>query len=516
MAGPAPVKSPSGFVSYVESVLGALARDPQRVVFTTAEGRQVTAGPFRDSVYQLARELASRGIQRGSTVVLLSGNRPEVVAARYAANLLGARIVALYEGMSAETLAHIVQSVEAAVLLVEPQAQATAEELLSHTRPAAVLALGPSPLGDDLLASAARRDAQPLASAARSEDDWCIRHTGGTTGIPKGIRMAHAGYAHALGTLSFDAGTAPRFLACSPLAHLAGLITDSTLLAGGSVVLHRGFDPHEVLTAIERERITHLWLLPPLLYRILDHPQVTGTDRSSLHRISYGGCPASPARLRQAVERFGPVLHGVYGQSEAGGITQLLPEEHTPARLGGPVVPVGRALPDVEIAIRDAAGTALAPGRTGEVTVRSGQAMTGYWKQPELTAEVLRDGWVHTGDVGYLDDEGYLYLVDRLKDMIIVVGGHVYPTELEELLLTHPDVAACAVFGVRRQDATEEVHAAAVPRPGHTVTPELLRGYVCEHKGPMYTPSAIHVVDAIPLTPIGKPDKSWLKATYAR
>ncbi|MEU1626756.1 AMP-binding protein [Streptomyces sp. NPDC020096] len=516
MAGPAPVDSPKKFVSYVESVLGALAQDPRRVVFTRADGRQVAAGPFRDSVYQMARELASRDIRRGSTVVLLSGNRPEAVAARYAANLLGARIVALYEGMSPETLARIVQSVEPAVLIVEPQAQAAAEELLSHTRPSAVLALGPSPLGDDLLSYAAHRESQPLENAAEPEDDWCIRHTGGTTGTPKGIRMTHASYAHALGSLSIDAGTPPRFLACTTLAHLAGRITDSTLLAGGSVVLHREFDPRQVLSAIERQRITHLWLLPPLLYQLLDHTDVATTDCTSLRRITYGGSAASPARLRQAVERFGPILHGAYGQSEAGGIAQLLPDEHTPARLSGPVVPVGRALPDVEITIRDAVGTALAPGRTGEVTVRTGQAMTGYWQQPGLTSEVLRDGWVHTGDVGYLDDEGYLYLVDRLKDMIIVVGGHVYPTELEELLLAHPDVAACAVFGVRSPDATEEVHAAIVPTPGHTVTTQVLRAYVAERKGTMYTPSAIHVVDAIPLTPVGKPDKKLLQAVYAR
>ncbi|MCX4745808.1 AMP-binding protein [Kitasatospora sp. NBC_01287] len=510
------VTSPSGFTSYVESVLGVLARDPGRVVLTTAGGRQVAAGPFRASVYQLARELAAFGIGRGSTVVLLSGNRPELITARYAANLLGARIVALYEGMAAEPLVEIVRSVEPDALIAEPRARATAERLLAQVRPAVVLTLGPSPLGEDLLARAASRDAAPLPGAARPEDDWCIRHTGGTTGTPKGIRMPNAGYGEALTGFAAATGAEapPRFLASSTLAHLAGMMTDAALLAGGSAVLHRGFDPGQVLAAVERERITDLWVLPPLLYRLLDEPGSATTDLSSLRRIIYGGCAASPVRLREARKRFGPVLFGAYGQSEAGLISLLPPEEHTPTRLGGPVVPVGRAVPGIELAIRDEADAVLPPGRRGEVTVRTSQVMTGYWQQPELTAEVLRDGWVRTGDVGYLDDEGYLYLVDRLKDMIIVVGGHVYPTELEELLLAQPDVAACAAFGVPGPDAVEEVRVAVVPARGRTVDPDRLRAHVAEHMGAMYTPSVVHVLDAIPLTPVGKPDKKLLQATY--
>ncbi|MGA5130889.1 AMP-binding protein [Streptomyces olivoreticuli] len=510
----APAGAPGRFVSYAESILDALAEDPLRVVLTGADGRETAAGPFRDGVHRMARELASRGVRRGGTVALLSGNRPEALAARYAANLLGARIVFLYEGMAPASLAGITASVEPAVLIVEPEAREAADELLSHVRPPTVLAFGPSPLGDDFLACAARRSAEPVPGAARPDDDWCIRHTGGTTGVPKGIRMAFAAYPLALARVVVGAGSPPRFLASSTLAHFAGMVADATLLCGGSVVLHRAFDPGEVLAAVERERITCLWLLPPLLHRLLDHPAAATTDLSSLRRITYGGSPASPARLLQAKELFGPVLYGGYGQSEAGHITELAPEEHTPDRLTAHAT-VGRPAPGVEIAVRDEDGNPVAPGRTGEVTVRSPQAMTGYWRQPELTAEVLRDGWVRTGDVGYLDDEGFLYLVDRLKDMIIVVGGHVYPTELEELLLTHPGVAACAVFGVPGCDGGEEVHAAVVPAPGGSVTTGSLREFVTARKGAMYAPSAVHVRSAIPLTPVGKPDKKLLRAAYA-
>ncbi|MFD7667660.1 AMP-binding protein [Streptomyces sp. NPDC059788] len=502
---------PREFRTYVESLLDVLAKNPDRPVVTTADGRQVTGGEFRDSVYRIARELSGRGVGRGSTVSLLSGNRPEALTARYAANLLGARAVFLYQGMAPETLAHIAESVDTGLLLVDPDLPDAAESLLAHTRPPYVLSFGPGPHGQDLLSRAARHEPLPVRSAARPEDDWCIRHTGGTTGVPKGVRMPHGPYEDMLAFGSVGAGEPPRFLACTTLAHVAGNIADATLLAGGSVVLQHSFDPGAVLAAVARERITHLWLLPPLIYRLLDHPGLAAADLSSVRRITYGGCAASPTRLRQAHEAFGAVLFGGYGQSEAGHITVIGPDEHAKLPEDGQAT-VGRVIPGVEVAIHDEHGGPVPVGSVGEIRVRSGQAMTGYWKQPELTAEVLRDGWVHTGDLGYLDHEGYLYLVDRLKDMIIVVGGHVYTGELEDLLLTHPDVAHCAAFGVRRADAGEEVHVAVVPAPERPLDLGRLREFVTRHKGAMYAPAGLHLVTKIPLTPVGKPDKKRIRA----
>ncbi|MGW8399388.1 class I adenylate-forming enzyme family protein, partial [Streptomyces lydicus] len=168
-------------------------------------------------------------------------------------------------------------------------------------------------------------------------------------------------------------------------------------------------------------------------------------------------------------------------------------------------------LPDVEVAIRDESGRDLPPGEHGEVCVRSAMIMKGYWKQPELTAEVLRDGWLHTGDVGFLDNEGYLTIVDRIKDMIVVVGGHVYTTELEALLNSHPQVLQSAVFGVRDSDRMERVHAAVIRRPGSSVDAQQLREMVCAARGAMYEPARITFVDALPLTDAGKPDKKELR-----
>ncbi|MFJ9853109.1 AMP-binding protein [Streptomyces sp. NPDC101150] len=519
----------TGPACYVEPLLAALARDPARPAVTSEDGTVTTAGALHATVHRMAAVLAERGIGRGRTVSLLSGNRPEVLAARYAANLLGARVVFLYVGMAPEILARIADSVETALLLVDPELHDTARALLGHLSAAApeVMTLGPAPapapdapadtadLGPDLLAACAALPATPdVPCAAHPEDDWCIRHTGGTTGIPKGVRMANAPYARMIAQwLPSGDGARPRFLACTSLAHLAGILTDTSLAAGGTVVLHRVFDPAAVLATIARERISHLWLLPPLLYRLLDDPTLPGTDLGSLTSITYGGCPASPSRLREAAEVFGPVLYGMYGMSEAMLITTALPEDHTVTGPGGRIT-VGRAMPGVELAIRDAAGRDLPTGEQGEVHVRSAGVTTGYWKQPELSAQVLPgDGWLRTGDVGVLDDEGRLYLVDRVKDLIIVVGGHVHPAEVEDLLHTHPTVAHCAVFGVRTADEAEEVHAAVVPAPDHAVDPEALRAFVTEHKGALYAPAAVHVVDEIPLTPVGKPDKNLLRAT---
>ncbi|MGW1376187.1 AMP-binding protein [Streptomyces sp. NPDC002446] len=524
----------TGFTSYVDTVLAALARDPDRTVLTgpkappEATGApgagarpEVTAGALHAAVHRMAAVLAEHGIGRGRTVSVLSGNRPEALAARYAANLLGARVVLLYDGMAPEVLARIAASAETALLLVDPELHASARALLAHTEGPLpkVMTFGPAPagLGTDLLAACAALPSTPVVpGAARPEDDWSIRYTGGTTGIPKGVRMAHAPYAKMLAQQPAAPGGPPRFLACTSLAHLAGVLADVALAAGGSVVLHRAFDPTAVLAAIAHDRISHLWLLPPLLYRLLDDPTLPATDLGSLTSITYGGCAASPSRLVQAAKAFGPVLYGIYGMSEAMSITVALPEDHTPTGPGGRIT-VGRALPGVELAIRDAEGRDLPAGEQGEVHVRSAGVMSGYWKQPGPSAQALPgDGWLRTGDAGCLDDDGRLYLVDRIKDLIIVVGGHVHPAEVEDLLHGHPDVAQCAVYGVRTADETEEVHAAVVPAPGHRVDAAALRAFVTEHKGAMYAPSTVRLLDELPLTPVGKPDKARLRAMATR
>ncbi|MGW7574836.1 AMP-binding protein [Streptomyces sp. NPDC054765] len=497
------------FRTYVEENLDALSTDPTREALVH-EGRRITAGEFRALVHRMARALQARGVDRGATVTLLSGNLPEIIAARYAANLIGARVNHLYNKLSAESQADIVRDVETRALIVDPRHAERAAEVTELAPVPEVFVLGPAKVGTDLLELAAGQSDEPFASLARPDDVCTIRHTGGTTGHPKGIctTFDQARWFH--GVLEQEPESGRRQLVCTTLAHAAGLMADSTLHSGGTVVLLDDFDPGAALAAIERERITDVFLMPPMLYQLMDHPDARRTDTSSLRMLTYGGCQASPARIADAVRAFGPVLMQGYGQNEAGGISMLSQEDHDlqrPERLRS----AGKVLPGVEVAIRDESGRDLPAGEHGEVCVRSAMIMKEYWKQPELTAEVLRDGWLHTGDIGFLDDEGYLTIVDRIKDMIVVVGGHVYTTELEDLLNSHPQVLQSAVFGVRDADRMERVHAMVVRVPGSTVDEQQLCEMVCSERGAMYEPARVTFAEALPLTDAGKPDKKELR-----
>lgn len=351
------------YESYVDALLAVLARPglpPARPVIVTA-GRTVGARALHTGIHRAARLLAAHGVTRASTVALLTGNHPEALVARYGANLLGARVVHLSPGAPAAARARILESTGAVLLLVDPATR----DLPAGTPEPLRLVLDPGLFTDG------EPDRQPATTpaAVRPEDDWCLRFTGGTTGPPKLVRLSHGPYRRILAghAAHLRSGAPVRFLACTALAHVAGIAADATLLAGGSVVVHEGFDPAEVLAAVERYGVTDLWLLPPLLHELLDHPDLATTDVSALRRLFYGGTPASAARLRRAAEVFGPVLHGSYGQTETGPIAEVLPHEHTVTGPGGRVT-AGRPLPGVDVEIRDPSGAALPPGSTGRST----------------------------------------------------------------------------------------------------------------------------------------------------
>ncbi|MFI8277693.1 AMP-binding protein [Streptomyces sp. NPDC085929] len=496
------------FRSHVEEILDALEKEPDREALVHGS-RRVSAGVLRGLVYGMARALRSQGLRRGHTVTLLSGNLPETIAARYAAGLLGCAVNHLYAGLSADVHADILRDVETRALIVDPAHRERAADLARRVPPARVLVLGAGgEAGPDLVELAAEESTEVLPGSAHPQDICIIRHTGGTTGHPKAICTTFEQWV-SVGS-DWSEGGQVRALVCTTLAHAAGLMADTTLHRGGTVVLQDEFEPGAVLAAIERERISHVFLLPPLLYQLMDHPDVDRTDTSSLRMLTYGGCASSPTRLAAAVRRFGPVLNQFYGQNEAGGISMLSPEDHDPRR---PELlrTAGKIMEGVEVAVRDADGRHLPPGEHGELCVRSPHVMKGYWKQPELTAEVLRDGWLHTGDIGFVDADGYVTIVDRLKDMIVVLGGHVYTVELEDVLNSHPQVLQSAVLGVPDANLMERVHAVVVRTPDGDVGEKELRAMVRERKGAMYEPASITFIDALPLTDAGKPDKKLLR-----
>ncbi|MGW6534389.1 AMP-binding protein [Streptomyces sp. NPDC055051] len=506
-----PESADRGFVTYTDAILHTLARHPALPVIICPDRRQITAGELRDSIHRFARELIARGVRPGQTVSLLTGNTAEALVARYAANLAGARVTPLYDGLNAGALAHLVDVADTELLLVDPTRYADLDRLEPLLHVPMLATLGPHPHADDICAAAAGQPSAPVTVPVGAADDWCIRHTGGTTtGLPKSLQMKHGPYRRTLDHLCAPTGAPPRYLVCTPLTHIAGLWADVALLQGGSVVLQPAFDPGEALAAIERERVTRLFLQPPLLHQLLDHPALPATDTSSVRQVTYGGSPASAARLRQTEDVFGKVLHSWYGQNETLGLTEVGPEEHDRVGRHGQIT-VGRAMPGVELRIVDRRGGALPNGSEGEIHARAHSAMNGYWKQPELTARVLSDGWVRTGDIGYLDDDGYLFLADRGHDTITVDGTRVYPSEIEEVLTAHPAVAQCAVFGMRHDDTSEHVHAAIVPARGHSTDIEELRRFVAARKSGLHVPHTFHVLKSIPLSGIGKPDKHALR-----
>ncbi|MFE2553094.1 AMP-binding protein [Streptomyces sp. NPDC059355] len=497
------------FRGHVEEILDALGNEPGREALVH-RGRRVSAGELRGLVYGMARALRSQGVRRGQTVTLLAGNLPETIAARYAAGLLGCAVNHLYAGLSADVHADILRDVETRALIVDPAHRERAAELSRRVPSVRVLVLGGGVgAGPDLVTLAAEESTEAFPGSALAQDICIIRHTGGTTGHPKAICTTFEQWVP-VGS-EWSEGGPVRTLVCTTLAHAAGLMADTTLHRGGTVVLLDEFEAGAVLAALERERISHVFLLPPLLYQLMDHPEVDRTDTSGLRSLTYGGCASSPTRLAAAVRRFGPVLNQFYGQNEAGGISMLPPEDHDPRR---PELlrTAGKIIEGVEVAVRDAGGRHLPAGERGEICVRSPHVMKGYWKQPELTAEVLRDGWLHTGDVGFADADGYVTIVDRLKDLIVVVGGHVYTVELEDVLNSHPQVLQSAVLGVPDANLMERVHAVVVRAPGGEVGEKELRAMVRERKGAMYEPSSIEFVDALPLTDAGKPDKKLLRS----
>jgi fatty-acyl-CoA synthase len=496
--------------NYVQRVLSGLSYRPERVVSFDPTGRSITGTDFIGLVNRVAHVLSDYGVGYGSTVSIISHNRTELIAIRYAVNLLGAKIVSLHDGMSTEIQARIVADVESEILIIDARLASSVKQIFDC--PASVkhiLTIGHATIGEDLLSLASTASDTPIPAYQMADSDiWCIRYTGGTSGHPKGIPLTNSSYLQIMDYLTLGKKSPDVRLICTPLSHAAAMGTDVTLASGGSIVIHEQFDAGKVLADISTYKVTSVWLLPPLLYQLLDHPSLAATDTSSLRRVSYGGCSSSPSRLADAVQKLGPVLYQFYAQMETGGVSYLSPQEHLQAEL---LTTVGKPNANVSLRIVDRAGKEVPMGVSGEILIRTSMAANGYWKNPRATEEVWRDGWVHTGDIGYLDRNGYLHLKDRIKDMVIVMGGHVYTAEVEDALLRHPAIAGAAVLGKNSIDAVEQVHAALVLHPGQTIDLEAVQMHINKLLGSQYVPQSITVLDSIPLTAEKKPDKKTLR-----
>jgi fatty-acyl-CoA synthase len=496
--------------------LRALARYPERVAFSW-DGGSLTGGATLDLIGRMQRAFMSAGLGRGQRMAVLTANRVETWCAGIAAQISAMSTTALHPlGSLDDQLDQIVDS-EAEVLVVDARTFAArgAELAARSASLKKVFTIGPADFGGDLMAAAEDAGTSTPRDLANADDIAALNYTGGTTGKSKGALRRHREYAPFASAIlaDFEIPADPRYLAVAPISHVAGTKVLPVLMRGGTVHLQRGFDPEAVLAAIGRERINFALLVPTMIYVLLDHPKLDGADLSSLELLLYGASPMSPSRLTEGLERIGPVFSQLYGQTECYPVSVLRKADHD-ARRPELFESCGFPIAACDVRILDDDDREVAVGQSGEICVRAPLVMVEYWKRPDETAATLRNGWLHTGDIARADERGYLFILDRKKDMIVSGGFNIYPREVEDVLSAHADVAMVAVIGVPDGKWGEAVTAMIVPRAGARPDANELIALVKARKGPAHAPKHIEVVDSLPTTAVGKVDKKALRAKY--
>lgn len=352
--------------------------------------------------------------------------------------------------------------------------------------------------------------AAPAPSNLPLDATQAIKFTGGTTGLPKGVMQPYRAWNTNIVTQvsAWSLGEGQRYLASAPITHGTSTYILPTLATGGTLVLLDRPRPEQTLDYLQNAAITTTFVPPTVLYMLMELEKVGSSNYGHLKNLIYGAGPMRPEAIERAQSIFGPCLASTYGQTEAPQIATMISSSELaiPEKRAS----VGREtfLSRVEIMAPD--GRILPPGETGEIVIRGDLLMTGYWNQPGATAKALRDGWLHTGDLGLKDDEGYLFIRGRAKEMIITGGFNVYPADVEPVMGEHPDVVDCAVFGVPDDKWGEAVHAAVELRRNATATTDEIIAFVRERVGPVKTPKSIRVMDSLPRNAIGKLQKAEL------
>ncbi|NMO04345.1 long-chain fatty acid--CoA ligase [Gordonia sp. TBRC 11910] len=477
-----------------------------------------TYAQLLDSARRVASWFVSIGVTAGSPVAIMVPNSIEYIVTDIAVNLLGAVKVPLNDLLSDDDIAFIVDDAQPAACVADDRRAAFLVGRTDGHQILHIVCTHEMHRGTTPWSAVTATPPMTLAELdARVIDEDCpglILYTGGTTGRSKGVVHSQRSLTTNLLVHRIETGLdqTDRLLLTSPLPHSAGFLLQTMLLAGGVVHLRKRFEPGEVLELIERDSISYLFLVPTMLYRLLDTLRATESDVSSIRTILYGAAPMSPSRLSEGIDRFGEVFVQLYGQSEVPNfLTRLSKGDHRTA--AGRSGSCGRACSTVEIRIVDPpTGETQPPGAVGEVVVRSGFTMSGYLGLPDITATTLREGWLHTGDVGYLDADHYLYIVDRLKDMVITGGMNVYTSEVEQVLVDAPGVAEVAVIGLPDSDWGEKVCAVVVASSASPFSENEVDDFCRLHLSKYKRPKKYVRVARLPLTNYGKVDKKKLLA----
>lgn len=497
-------------------MIDAIERHGNRVAIE-ADGKEITYAQFGRDVAHVVAFFEKEGLKEGDRIAQISANSYEVFLVITAAYIGGYVSLALQYNADFEDHKYAIEDCRPALLFVDDARMQRGSDLVKCA-PHKFRALNYGELR--AVMSGEGRSVTPIGSfAGRTDASKCARmnQTGGTSGKPKTVMISSAALtytvlAHVTAN-AFDGDT--RILIASPISHGGGSFIPPVLCKGGRVVIESRFNPADVIAAVASGKINTLFMVPTMLYTLMDHPDAARIKHGQLRRIIYGAAPTSPARLRQAMEMFGPVLLQSYGQSEAPGtVLYLSPEDHQhddESRLSS----AGRPYPGVAVRLMlDGREIPLRSGEVGEICVRAPHVMMGYWNAPELTAEAFAGGWLHTGDLARVDSDGFFHVVSRLKDMIISGGFNVYASEVEKALEEHPAVKTSAVIGIPDEKWGEAVTAFVVKAERVDVTEETLRAFVREKKGPVKCPKSIVFLDELPLTKIGKVDKKKLRSGY--
>lgn len=489
-------------------------RFPERPV-AVCEGVTTTYGDMLARVQALAGGLRRLGVGHGDIVGLLAYNSTEFLEVIFAANYVGAAAMPVNWRLSAEEVAYILTNSSAKVLVSQEELSGIAVPALGRTEQD-VIGVALDDMSEHGWSSlAALRDGEPVLRAVevRADDLHRLMYTSGTTSHPKGVMITHENltWKNAAHVVEFDVGSSDVGLVCGPLYHVGALdLTTTTILyAGGSVVIHPRFDAERVVAEVETGRITNVWLPPAMLNAILGLPDIDSRDLSALRFVIAGGEKMPETLIKRVQAIFSNAWFvDAYGLTESVSGDTFLDRRHTLDKRGS----VGKACLHVEVGIWDLGGDGLvAASTTGEIVLRGPKLFRGYWRNPEATEAAFCAGWFHTGDIGYLDDEGFLYIVDRLKDMIISGGENIASVEVERVLYGFPGVREAAVVARPHERWGEVPIAYVAMQPGAQATEDEVIAHCRGQLAKFKSPHAVLFVDELPRNPSGKVLKRELR-----
>jgi long-chain acyl-CoA synthetase len=478
-------------------------RNPEGLA-VVGQHRRWNWAEFQEVVARFAGVLRAEGVRDGDRVAILADNSDLFLAAFYAVPWAGGVLVPINTRLCGEEVAELVDHATPCLILFDEGRRALLRDCAAAAQHrSASLAL-------EELDARIPHTAPAPETPRRGADPASIFFTGGTTGRSKGAVMTHDNHMFNSLMMWTELGadtTKARYLHAPPMFHVAdALFVHAITLVGGRHVILPRFEPAQVVAAINEHAITDVILVPTMIAALLDELERKPDELKSLERMYYGAMPmpeATARRLMRVLPKLGPVQ--LYGQSEAGPVITLLrPEDHDLSDKTTHLRSAGTPLCGVEIAIHDPDGKECKAGEVGEIVARSGGVMPCYWNDPEQSASTLRDGWLHTGDGGYIAEDGFLYVVDRIKDMIISGGENIYSIEVERAISLHPAVHSCAVVGLPDPRWGERVHAAIVEKPGQSVSDEELVAHCRKHIAGYKVPRSIERRDALPISGPGK------------